>query len=299
MSYNSGYGMAQRNFQASNSRNRPQPLQTCFVCLAPDQLGVWEFCNEYKGIVDPGCVFLGCNAAGCCIQVRTISNRVNENTVRCETKTKDNVFVTLECAVQQQPVREKVREAIYGLMNPAQQIESYVADVVRSEVPKMTLDQVFENKDQIARAVNSKITKQMNKFGFNILQALVTNVEPSAVVKNALNNVEAAVKERVAQETKAKAAHFVAVKKAEAESESKALQGQGIAKQRMAIVDGLKESVGMQSSRPEDVAELLLVTQYFDTLEKISDSKTSTIFIPHSVGGVADVAAQIKRGILH
>jgi len=299
MSYNSGYGMAQRNFQSSNSRNRPTPLQTCFVCLAPDQLGVWECCNEYKGIVDPGCVFLGCNVAGCCIQVRTLSNRVTENTVRCETKTKDNVFVTLECAVQQQPVREKVREAIYGLMNPAQQIESYVADVVRSEVPKMTLDQVFENKDQIARAVNSKITKQMNKFGFNILQALVTNVEPSAVVKNALNNVEAAVKERVAQETKAKAAHFVAVKKAEAESESKALQGQGIAKQRMAIVDGLKESVGMQSSRPEDVAELLLVTQYFDTLEKISDSKTSTIFIPHSVGGVADVAAQIKRGILN
>lgn len=231
--------------------------------------------------------------------MRTISNRVQENSVLCETKTKDNVFVHVTVAVQQQPSREHVKEAMYSLKDVFGQIESYVADVVRAQVPKMTLNEVFENKDSIARAVNEKISTAMERFGFNVLQALVTNVEPDPVVKTALNNVETARKERTAMETDAKAAHFVAVKKAEAESQSKALQGSGIARQRAAIVDGLKDSIGNGFASPQEVAELLLITQYFDTLERIGDGQKSSIFIPHSVGGISEIATQIRKGILH
>jgi regulator of protease activity HflC (stomatin/prohibitin superfamily) len=205
----------------------------------------------------------------------------------CETKTRDNVFVQITAAVQMQPNLRNVRDAIYKLNDPTQQVTSYVADVVRAEVPKMTLDQVFENKDAIALAVATKITEKMGKFGYNILQALVTNVEPANPA-------------RPPQDTPATAAHFGAHKTAAPAPESKALQGQGIAKQRAAIVDGLRESIGFSEGEgaAKQVSELLLVTQYFDTLEKISEGKSSTIFIPHSVGGVSDVASNIRNGIL-
>lgn len=260
---------------------------------------MWEYCQQYKGMISPGCHFLGLNCCGLCISVRAVSTRVVENQCNCETKTLDNVFVQVTVAVQQQPILSNVRDAIYKLNDPSQQVSSYVADVVRAEVPKMTLDQVFENKDAIAMAVSTKITEKMEKFGYNILQALVTNVEPDRKVKAALNNVEAANKDRIAQETKAKAAHFVAVKKAEAEAESKALQGQGIAKQRAAIVDGLRESIGYQTGAQsaKQVSELLLVTQYFDTLEKISEGRSNTIFVPADNGG-SDVGAKIRDGII-
>jgi len=276
----------------------PTGLQSCWVCMPPDQIGAWEMCGQFKGVVHPGCHYLGCNACGACISIRAVSTRVVENACSCETKTKDNVFVKVTCAVQQRPIPAHVNDALYKLNDPTQQIESYVSDVVRAEVPKMTLDQVFENKDAIADAVNSKIKHNMKTFGYDILQALVVNVEPDANVKQSMNNVEAANKERVAQETHARAQHFVAVKKAEAEAESKALQGEGIAKQRAAIVDGLRESIGIKENNSKRVSELLLVTQYFDTLEKLAQNKNSTIFIPHSVGGVSEVACQIRDGIL-
>lgn len=162
----------------------------------------------------------------------------------------------------------------------------------------MTLDEVFENKDDIADAVNDKISVEMKEFGYDILQALVTNVEPDRTVKAAMNNVKAAQKEREAQQTHAKAQHYTVVKKAEAEAESKALQGEGIARQRQHIVEGLRESIGLKPDNHKRVSELLLVTQYFDTLEKLGNNKNSTIFIPHSVGGVSEVASQIRDGIL-
>lgn len=137
-------------------------------------------------------------------------------------------------------------------------------------------------------------------FRYKILQALVTEVEPDAKVKKALNNVEAAAKDRIAQETLAEAEYFVAVKKASGEAESKALQGQGIARQRRAIVEGLRESIGFEGgpSSAKDISELLLITQYFDTLEKISEGKGNTLFIPHTVGGISDMASQVRNGIL-
>jgi len=278
------------------------PISCCFVCVDPDQIGVWESCQTYKGTLSPGCQFLGVNCCGLCITVRKISTRLKENSCTCETKTKDNVFVTITCKIQQEPITSRVRDAIYILMNPNQQIESYVADVVRAQVPQMTLDEVFEHKDAIALAVKEKLTNEMLKFGYNINQALVTNVEPDKMVKKALNNVEAAVKDRMAAETKAKAQHFVMVKRAEAEAESKALQGQGIAKQRAAIVDGLRESIGFDPNKDtsKEVSELLLVTQYFDCLERVAEGAGTTVFIPSGGGGdgATNTTDDIRNGIM-
>jgi len=181
-----------------------------------------------------------------------------------------------------------------------QQIDSFVNDVVRAHVPKMDLDEVFSNKDSIAEAVGEKLTDQMEEFGFQILQALVINVEPDSKVKHAMNAMETARRMRVAAETKANADHFVKVKKAESEAEAKALQGQGIARQRAAICQGLKDSIGTSDAQLSNdrVSELLLITQYFDTLEKMSDERGVKIFIPHSIGALEDVSKQISRGVL-
>lgn len=305
MSYSYGGGNYGRTNYSRNSNNMSRgygqysrgktPLKSCFVCMPPDQIGALEFCSKYNAVIPPGC---HCYPLFCFYAVRAVSTRVVENTVTCETKTKDNVFVTITAAVQQRPLTDMVYQALYKLNDPKSQIESYVSDVVRAQVPKMTLDEVFENKDDIADAVNDKISKEMKEFGYDILQALVTNVEPDRTVKAAMNNVKAAQKEREAQQTHAKAQHYTVVKKAEAEAESKALQGEGIARQRQHIVEGLRESIGLKPDNHKRVSELLLVTQYFDTLEKLGNNKNSTIFIPHSVGGVSEVASQIRDGIL-
>jgi len=257
----------------------------CCVQLSPDEIGVWEYCQMYQGTLNAGCTYLAFNVCSLCVTMRTMSTRIKELPVKCETKTCDNVFVTIEAAIQYSPIRQKAREAIYSLMNPKQQIESYVLDVVRAEVPKMTMEEVFVNKDAIANAARDKLSKSMEVFGFSIKQVLVTNVEPDRHVKAALNAVEAAVKDRQAVESKAEAHKYVMIKRAQAESQSKALQGQGISRQRAAIVDGLRESLNYPEGTDvsNDVAELLLVTQYFDTLEKVAEAAGTTVFIPAGV----------------
>jgi regulator of protease activity HflC (stomatin/prohibitin superfamily) len=163
----------------------------------------------------------------------------------------------------------------------------------------MELDEVFANKDAIASAVTEKIKEKMESFGWRILQALVTGIDPDNGVKNAMNAVESANRDRAAAQTRAEANKFVLVKAAEAEAESKALQGQGIARQRAAIVQGLRDSIGQTGEEldPEKVSELLLITQYFDTLEKMASSRGQVIFVPHSEGG-GDMASNMRDGIL-
>jgi len=270
----------------------------CCVCVPQDQLAVYEMCGAYKGQLQPGCQFLGCDVCSYCLTTRAISTRVMENTTVCETKTSDNVFVRVDVAVQQQPMTNKVNDAIYKLRNPLAQIDSYVGDVVRAQVPQMTLDEVFSNKDAIAAAVKDKIDDKMEEFGWRILQCLVVNVDPDQGVKNAMNAIESARRHKDAAETKAEADKFVLIRNASAEAESKALQGQGIARQRAAIVQGLRDSIGAaEAMDPERVSELLLITQYFDTLEKMATNKGQVIFVPHNGGG-SDVSSQIRDGVL-
>jgi len=242
---------------------------------------------------------VGCDVAGAIIHIRKLSTRVQEFQLSTETKTKDNVFVTVAVAVQIEPVAEKAYEALYRLTNPSQQIDSYVSDVVRGQVPTLKLDDLFESKDDIALAVKDRLTKSMGEYGYSIHQVLVTDLRPDAKVRHAMNEIDANRRLRVAASEKAEAEKVLKVKAAEADAESKFLQGQGIARQRTAIVEGLRHAVGgSHELDPKTTQELLLITQYFDTLEKLSHGQATTVFMPHSVGNLANIADDIRNGTM-
>ncbi|XP_024376157.1 hypersensitive-induced response protein 1 [Physcomitrium patens] len=265
-------------------------------------VAVKERFGKFEGILTPGCHCtpwcIGVNVAG------TLSLRVQQLDVRCETKTKDNVFVTVVASVQYRCHIETAEDAFYKLTNPREQIKSYVFDVVRASVPKMLLDDVFEQKNEIANNVKEELEKAMRTYGYEIVQTLIVDIEPDETVKRAMNEINAAARMRVAAVEKAEAEKILQVKRAEAEAESKYLSGMGIARQRQAIVNGLRESVmafsdNVPGTSPAEVMDMVLVTQYFDTLRDIgASSKNSTVFIPHGVGGARDVADQIRNGLL-
>lgn len=236
--------------------------------------------------------------------VAYLNLRIQQLDVKVETKTEDNVFVQCIVSVQYYIMPEKIYEAFYKLNDPTKQITSFVFDVVRARVPKIKLDDVFEKKDEIADAVKSELTQVMEDFGYGIVEALVTDIDPDAKVKEAMNEINVAQRLRVAATEKGEADRILKVKAAEAEAESKALQGKGIADQRRAIVDGLRESVDeFQKSVPgataQDVMNLVLMTQYFDTLKEIgASSQTNTILIPHSPGNLSDLASQMRDAMI-
>ncbi len=233
-----------------------------------------------------------------------INLRVQQLDVKVETKTMDNVFVHVLVSVQYFVQPEKVYEAFYRLEDPSKQITSFVFDVVRARVPIMNLDDVFEKKDEVANAVKSELTEMMDDFGYGILKALVTDVDPDEKVKEAMNEINAAQRQRVAASEKGEAERILVVKQAQADAESKALQGKGIADQRRAIVEGLQESVqefkdSVPGTSAQDVLSLVLMTQYFDTLKEIGISaNTNTILIPHTPGHLSDLAGEIRNAII-
>jgi regulator of protease activity HflC (stomatin/prohibitin superfamily) len=240
--------------------------------------------------------------------IETIAGRMNlrvqQLDVQVETKTEDNVFVHVIVAVQYHVLQEKVYEAFYRLANANTQITAFVFDVVRARVPKIKLDDLFEKKDEIADAVKNELSHVMYDFGYGIVKALVTDIDPDHTVKEAMNAINAAQRMRIAATEKGEAERILRVKSAEAEAQSKALQGKGIADQRRAIVDGLRESVDeFQKSVPgtsaQDVMNLVLMTQYFDTLKEIGASSVSnTILIPHSPGALADLTSQMRNAMI-
>ncbi len=240
--------------------------------------------------------------------VDTIAGRINfrvrQLDVEVETKTEDNVFVKAVVAVQYYVLPDKAYDAFYKLADPATQITAYVFDVVRARVPQLKLDDVFERKDEIAIAVKSELTQVMDDFGYGIVKALVTDIDPDHKVKEAMNEINAAQRLRVAANEKGEAERILRVKAAEAEAQSKALQGKGIADQRKAIVDGLRESVNdfqhaVPGATAQDVMNLVLMTQYFDTLKEVGAvSKTNTILMPHSPGALSDLSAQIRNALM-
>jgi len=234
----------------------------------------------------------------------TVNLRVRQLDVKVETKTEDNVFVNVIVSVQYYVLKDKIFEAFYKLDDPELQIRSFVFDVVRARVPEIKLDDVFEKKDEIAGVVKSELSEVMNDFGYGIVKALVTDIDPDAKVKEAMNEINAAQRLRVAATEKGEAEKIIQVKAAEAEAEAKALSGKGIADQRRAIVDGLRDSVdefskSIQGSTPQDVMNIILMTQYFDTLKDIgAHGKTNAILMPHSPGHMADLAGQIRNAMI-
>lgn len=233
-----------------------------------------------------------------------VSLRVNQIALTMETKTKDNVFVTIPISVQNRVRPERVYDAFYKLSDPVAQIKSYVEQVILGHVPSMTLDEVFASQSSIAAAVKQELDSDMAAFGYEIVNVLVTDIVPDAKVKSAMNDINAAQREQVAATARGEADKILVVKKAEAEAESKALQGQGIANQRKAIVEGLQTSIeqfqkAVDGATAKDVMQLVLITQYFDTLKSIGESdKTNTLFLAHSPGAVKDVSDQILESML-
>ncbi len=233
-----------------------------------------------------------------------VSLRVQQLDVKAETKTKDNVFVHIVTSVQYHVMPDGVYNAFYKLNDPHTQINSYVFDVVRARVPRITIDELFEKKDEIAMAVKSELNETMNQFGFEIVNALVTDIEPDSKVKAAMNEINAAQRMRVAANERGEAEKILVVKAAEAEAEAKALQGEGIARQRKAIVEGLSASVeefqsSVEGSTPADVMNLVLLTQYFDTMKDIGEKgNSSVILMPHGPGAVGDLASQLRNAVI-
>ncbi len=228
--------------------------------------------------------------------------RVQQLDVEIETKTKDDVFVHLQVSVQFKIARENVKDAFYSLDNPRNQIASYVFDDVRAEVPKLDLDDVFAKKEDIAIAVQQNIAEVMKEYGYVIVKALITDINPDAKVKESMNRINAAKREKEAASEEGEAKKIKIIKEAEAEAESKRLSGEGIARQRLEIVRGFKESVedfhkSMANVTHEEIMQFVLMTQYFDTIKDIgANNKNTAILMPHSPGGMKDFQDQMITG---
>ncbi|CAM3706258.1 hypothetical protein FSS13T_12180 [Flavobacterium saliperosum S13] len=222
-----------------------------------------------------------------------VNLRIQQLDVIIETKTKDNVFVKMKVSVQFKVLQEKVYDAFYKLEYPHDQITSYVFDVVRAEVPKLILDDVFERKDDIAIAVKRELNEAMTTYGYEIINTLVTDIDPDIQVKNAMNRINAADREKTAAEYEAEAQRIRIVAKAKAEAESKRLQGQGIADQRREIARGLVESVEVLNNvgiNSQEASALIVVTQHYDTLQAIgADTNSNLILLPNSPQAGSDM----------
>ena len=236
--------------------------------------------------------------------VRRLSMKVQQFDVQVETKTQDNVFVQIPVSIQYKIMPDAVEAAFYKLSDPVKQIESMVYNVVLGHVPKMKLDDTFLNQADIASDLRDNLDASMKEYGYSIVKVLISDIVPDQKVKAAMNDINAAQREREATVSRAETNKMLSVKQAEAEAESKRLQGEGIANQRKAIITGLKDSVEdfaktVPGSTPQDVMQLVLMTQYFDTLKEIAaNDHSNTILIPHTPNTLTDIYSQIRNAII-
>jgi len=260
-------------------------------------VGVVEDLGQFKQLLDPGlhCIFYPLSNV-----VGRMSLRIQQLDVVCETKTKDNVFVQVGVAVQYRVLVDGAYDAYYRLTDPRNQIQSYVFDVVRSTVPRMDLDDAFVSKDEVGSAVLTQLRDVMKDYGYEIKKTLVTDLAPDNRVKASMNEINASRRLKEAASHKAEADKVKQVKAAEAEAEARYLSGLGVARQRKAIVHGLQESVGSFSSEvegatPKDVMDILLLTQYFDTLASVG---ANSLIVEHDPSTVASLRHSVGTAFL-
>jgi regulator of protease activity HflC (stomatin/prohibitin superfamily) len=271
---------------------------SCLCCTTVSQgsVAVIEKMGKFSRVEDPGFVCL-------CAPFEYITGfqslRVQQLNVECETKTKDNVFVQIHISVQYQVIKEKIYAAYYMLQNPQQQLTAYVFDVIRASLPSMDLDQAFESKDDISRSLKHHLEEVMSSYGFMIMQALVTEMIPDQRVRNAMNEINASKRLKEAATQRAEGEKIVKVKKAEAEAESMYLSGVGVARQRKAIMDGFRDNLveftsSVEGSSSKDILDLLVLNQYFDTLNDVaSNNGTKVVFLSNDSG-----SSGMRNGIL-
>jgi len=261
--------------------------------------GVVERFGKFNRILRPGLHALVPFAERAFI----VDLQVKQAQFSVETKTRDNVFVQIPVSVQYQVLDDKIFDAFYKLSNPQKQIESFVFNSILGHIPKLSLDETFEQQSNISVAVKTELDSTMSSFGFNIPKALVTDIIPDVKVKTAMNDINAAQRAQVAAQARGEADKVLKVKQAEAEAASKALQGQGIAAERQAIIDGLRSSIenfreAVSGATAEDVMALVLITQYFDTLKEVGTrAGSNTIFLPGNPGAAGDFLTQILGGL--
>ncbi|KAI3903812.1 hypothetical protein MKW92_050327 [Papaver armeniacum] len=245
-----------------------------FMCGCIDQasIGIVERFGRFSKIANPGFHFFNPLAGECLAGV--LSTRINSLDVKIETKTKDNVFVQLLCSIQYRVIKHNADDAFYELQNPQEQIQAYVFDVVRAHVPRMTLDELFEQKSDVAQAVLEELEKVMGAYGYNIEHILMVDIIPDPSVRKAMNEINAAQRLQLASVYKGEADKILQVKRAEAEAEAKYLGGVGVARQRQAITDGLRENIlnfshKVSGTSAKEVMDLIMITQYFDTIKDL------------------------------
>lgn len=258
----------------------------CCTCVHTKEVAIVENLGNFDKLLSPG---LHCFIPILQQVVGRLSLRIQQLDVTCETKTKDNVFVQVAVAVQFKIVEDGAYAAYYRLTNPSGQVESYVFDVVRSTVPRLELDAAFESKKDIANAVKKQLTDAMKDYGYEIISTLVTDLSPDSKVRASMNEINASKRLKEASAHRAEADKVKAIKFAEAEAEARYLSGMGVARQRKAIVSGLKESVEQFSNKVDDVSskdvmDILLLSQYFDTLTAVG---ANTLFVQHDPGAVS------------
>ena len=272
-----------------------------FFTVAQQTHAIVERFGRFKCIAGPGLNFkipVVDSIAG------RVTHRVRELEINVESKTKDDVFVDLLIAVQflVRESDEAVRSAHYKLMNPQQQISSYVFDTVRALVPEMPIDNVFSEKEKIAMAVKERLQDIMEDFGYTIMQALVNDIQPDSEVKRAMNKVNASARIKEAAKNEAEARKIRVIAAAEAEARSKELQGVGIARQRLAIARGLKESVEACAEAgisPHEATKMVLLTQHYDSVTSVgAHSKATVMMVPYSPTGMSTVGDQIMQALL-
>jgi regulator of protease activity HflC (stomatin/prohibitin superfamily) len=276
------------------------PIFRSIFTIQQAHAGIIERFGKFNRVVDPG---LHVKFPYIDRLVALLSLKIDQNIITADTKTKDNVFVKVNIAVNYRVVSGREREAFYTLSDAKAQIQAYVLDVVRSKIPAMTLDEVFEKKDDVAQAVTQHLSELMQQYGFEIVSSLVVDVQPDPTFVAATNEIQAQTRLQLAAQAKGEANKVLAVKAAEAEAESKALQGKGIADQRRAIVGGLNDSVASLASTaqtsPAEVLRTLLMTQYFDTIREIGiQSGAKVILLPHTPGAMTEIGEQIRNAMI-
>ncbi|KAL9237093.1 hypothetical protein vseg_011681 [Gypsophila vaccaria] len=276
----------------------------CGVCGCIDQasIGVIEKWGRFEKLAEPGLHFFNPFLGQSLVSI--LSTRISSLDVRIETKTKDNVFVQILCSIQYRVVKQNADDAFYELQNPREQIQSYVFDVVRARVPRMNLDELFEQKGEVAKSVLEELEKVMGGYGYSIEHILMIDIIPDPAVRKAMNEINAAQRLQLASVYKGEAEKILQIKRAEAEAESKFLGGVGVARQRQAITDGLRENIlnfsgKVEGTSAKEIMDLIMVTQYFDTIKDLGNSsKNTTVFIPHGPGHIRDISDQIRNGLM-
>uniref|UniRef100_A0A7S1FTW3 Band 7 domain-containing protein n=1 Tax=Corethron hystrix TaxID=216773 RepID=A0A7S1FTW3_9STRA len=270
----------------------------CIFCVSTGEVAIIEQCGKFDRMADPGCNMYWCP---CEQEVGRLSRRVQQIDVRVETKTKDNVFIDAVVSVQFQVIREKAFDAFYALSNVTQQMTAHIYDVLRAELPNLELDAVFEAKEDLALSVKNSLSDSFSGYGYQIIQALITDLDPDQRVKSAMNEINSSKRLKFAVAEQSEGAKILVVKSAEAEAEAKYLSGVGVAKQRKAIVDGLRHSIvnfsdGVQGASNKDVMDLLLLTQYFDMVHTVGSAKhCKTVFMPSSKGANDDLRTSLLQ----